>query len=61
MTGFIVPAHRAAVGNTRTAEYAVNKKITYESEATRIAKAKVSVQFESIANGTKITSQRASQ
>jgi hypothetical protein len=50
-------AHRAAVGNTRTAEYAVNKKITYESEATRIAQAKVSIQFESVADGTKITSQ----
>jgi len=38
----------------------VNKKITYASEATRIAKAKVSIlQFESVADGKPITSQRA--
>ena len=65
----IVAAHRtrpaahsaywAAIGNPRAAEYAVNKKITYESEATRVAQAKVSIQFESVAEGTQITSQRA--
>jgi hypothetical protein len=37
----------------------VNKKITYESEATRVAQAKVSIQFESVAEGKPITSQRA--
>lgn len=37
----------------------MNKKITDESEATRVAQAKVSIQFESVADGTKITSQRA--
>jgi uncharacterized membrane protein len=50
---------KAAPQKVETTEYAVNKKITYESEATRIAKAKVSILFESVADGTKITSQCA--
>ena len=50
---------KAATQKVETTEYAVNKKISYESEATRIAQAKVSIQFESVADGTKITSQRA--
>jgi hypothetical protein len=53
------PAYWAAAGNTRTAESAVNQKITDEREATRIARVKGSNQFEVVAEGTKITSQRA--
>jgi uncharacterized membrane protein len=47
-----------ATQKVETTEYAVNKKITYESEPTRIAKARISIQFESVAEGTKITSLR---
>ena len=47
---------KGATQKVETTEYAVNKKITYESEPTRIAKARVSIQFESVAEGTKITS-----
>ena len=53
------PAHRAAVGNTCTAEYAVNPKITDESKATRLAKVLGSIQFESVAEGKQLTSQCA--
>ena len=53
------PARWAAIGNTCAAEYAVNKRITDESEATRIAKVKVSIQFGSVAEGKHITSQHA--
>ena len=65
----IVAAHRtrpaahsaywAAIGNPRAAEYAVNPKITDESKATRLAKVLGSIQFESVAEGKQITSQRA--
>ena len=37
----------------------MNPKITDESKATWITKVKVSIQFESIADGKQITSQRA--
>jgi len=50
------PGGKTATQKVETTEYAVNKKITYESEPTKIAKAKVSIQFESVAEGTKITS-----
>jgi hypothetical protein len=37
----------------------VNPKITDESKATKVAQATVSIQFESVTDGTKITSQPA--
>jgi hypothetical protein len=49
----------AAFGNPCAAEYAVNPKITDESKATRLAKILGSIQFESVAEGKPITSQRA--
>ena len=50
------PGGKTATQKVETTEYAVNKKITYESEESRIAKAKVSMLFESVAEGTKINS-----
>jgi hypothetical protein len=37
----------------------MKKKISYESEATRVAPARVSIQFESVADRMKVTSQGA--
>ena len=45
-----------ATQKVETTECVVDQKITYESEATKVAKAKVSIRFESVAEGTKITS-----
>jgi len=50
------PGGKTATQKVETTEYAVNKKITYESEPTKIAKARISIQFESVSEGTKITS-----
>jgi len=50
------PGGKTATQKVETTEYVVNKKITYESEPTNIAKARISIQFESVTEGTKITS-----
>ena len=50
------PGGKTATQKIETTEYVVNKKITYESESTKIAKARISIQFESVAEGTQITS-----
>ena len=50
------PGGKTATQKVETTEYTENKKITYEGEPTRIAQVRVSIQFESIIEGTKITS-----
>jgi len=50
------PGGKTATQKVETTEYIENKKITYESEPTKIAKARISIRFESVAQGTKITS-----
>ena len=50
------PGGKTATQKVETTEYAENKKITYESEPTKIAKARISIRFESVPEGTKITS-----
>lgn len=50
------PGGKSATQKVETTEYTENMKITYESEPTKVAKARVSIRFESIAEGTKITS-----
>lgn len=50
------PGGKTATQKVETTEYEVNKKITYKSEPTKIAKARISIQFESVAEGTQITS-----
>lgn len=50
------PGGKTATQKVETTEYTENMKITYESEPTKIAKARVSIRFEPVAEGTKITS-----
>jgi len=50
------PGGKTATQKVETTEYTENKKITYESEPTKIAKARVNIRFEHVAEGTKITS-----
>lgn len=50
------PGGKTATQKVETTEYTENMKITYESEPTKIAKARISIRFKSVADGTKITS-----